>query len=1061
MKKKIFAFICVIFLSLIFCQSSSAQQQTDSLVVADTTSIDTGLVSYDSTGLQYDTLAYIARDTFTNYIDATDTTFNVLDSINSILQYLNMNKVPYGILYDKVVDLSSLGRYSDTATDSLKPVSNPLQFHQAYFEYYYSHVDTSQIIPPDSIINTLSAQYDSNIHPLVILKANFANIKQYAIDSGLLSFQNGHLYDKGDSIVSAYDTNAVTLISLGLDSIGVSTGTHKIVLDPLFILGNDSMAIDTIKLSFSNGNTDQYFYVNGINKSQYKVLPPITFNVNATDSVIVVNVTITSTNGKKLGNKFSFVNAAKLTTNSGGTLTKLEGCNGGDSYPITGYMPDVSILNDYGFVWRNHVYGLPPASPAEGTYYVFYADKNCGTHQVTNPVIFIDGFDPSNSRDAKDIYNNYINKTQIICDGIPVYLADKMRADGYDLIILDYKDGGNLIEKNGLLLAKTLEDIYSRYSSTLQDDFVVIGPSMGALVAQYGLAWMEKNGHSHHTRLYISFDGPHHGANVPLGLQKFIDYIDNAGLLNSLAQKAFQGLENTLDGYAAKQMLDLHFFSNSQSEPAPDRDRTIFLKHLNSVNTWPGALRKVAIINGNRDAINNQNVNPGDLILQFEHSTGWSWLSYKDIDWNVHASEPNETNRIMHNWSAMLGWLLLNTSFGWTNAYHVPGPNNAALDICPGSYFGGLSGMHLQDGFSSLGGIVSGYYHKANYTTFIPTVSSTASYSLTSSNYNLYQSFSNDIISSCANNTPFNWVYADHVSTDHVQVDNNIGNWFINEIEHKTQNLGTYNNNSYIHGPGNVCYNNTAIYTTAVPSTANINWSVGPGLTIFGGRNSPLCIVKSTNNSSAIASNVSCTFTPTCADPLTNSTITVNKTVYSGAPSLFLSFIPFPLLSCLYIADVTPPYYDATYEWSVNGAPWVSTGRANIYLLDVSHTGSVPINVRITHSCGVYNIYAYTPACGHKEPDISSDSNSVDGMITDDIIISPNPTRSSWLFKTTYKEAISLQLCSIQGKVLWSHPLQLVTEEGLNIPCSSLAPGVYLLKVTTRNKTWNVKLVKD
>jgi len=65
--KKI-AFLCAIFLSLIFCQSSSAQEQTDSLVVADTTSIDTGLVSYDSTGLQYDTLAYIARNTFTRFI---------------------------------------------------------------------------------------------------------------------------------------------------------------------------------------------------------------------------------------------------------------------------------------------------------------------------------------------------------------------------------------------------------------------------------------------------------------------------------------------------------------------------------------------------------------------------------------------------------------------------------------------------------------------------------------------------------------------------------------------------------------------------------------------------------------------------------------------------------------------------------------------------------------------------------------------------------------------------------------------------------------------------------
>lgn len=51
---------------------------------------------------------------------------------------------------------------------------------------------------------------------------------------------------------------------------------------------------------------------------------------------------------------------------------------------------------------------------------------------------------------------------------------------------------------------------------------VVIGMSMGGLVARYALRHMETTNRIHDTKLYISHDAPHQGANLPLSLQALV-----------------------------------------------------------------------------------------------------------------------------------------------------------------------------------------------------------------------------------------------------------------------------------------------------------------------------------------------------------------------------------------------------------------------------------------------------------------------------------------------------------------------------------------------------------
>ncbi len=54
------------------------------------------------------------------------------------------------------------------------------------------------------------------------------------------------------------------------------------------------------------------------------------------------------------------------------------------------------------------------------------------------------------------------------------------------------------------------------------EELIIVGPSMGGQISRYALAYMEKQGMDHRTKLWISIDSPHHGANIPIGLQSMV-----------------------------------------------------------------------------------------------------------------------------------------------------------------------------------------------------------------------------------------------------------------------------------------------------------------------------------------------------------------------------------------------------------------------------------------------------------------------------------------------------------------------------------------------------------
>lgn len=154
---------------------------------------------------------------------------------------------------------------------------------------------------------------------------------------------------------------------------------------------------------------------------------------------------------------------------------------------------------------------------AGGTAYVILGANHT---EITKPFIIAEGFDPSDVapliqrnlsikdfRDATttpngfNFYSSYINA-------------------GYDLIYIDYDRGTGDILLNAALFEEVLNRVNAAKVGSEQN--VVMGISMGGVIARYQLADMVKNNRPTQTRLLILQDSPQRGANVPLGIQALL-----------------------------------------------------------------------------------------------------------------------------------------------------------------------------------------------------------------------------------------------------------------------------------------------------------------------------------------------------------------------------------------------------------------------------------------------------------------------------------------------------------------------------------------------------------
>ncbi len=273
---------------------------------------------------------------------------------------------------------------------------------------------------------------------------------------------------------------------------------------------------------------------------------------------------------------------------------------------------------------------LPGSTAAEGRLSIRYADPLQPV--IQKPVLFVEGFETALHPYGDITFMNIMNELMPSLgfpevEELPL-LFDSLQALGYDLIFLDFINSRDSLERNTLAIVRAIEWINEElHKNGSNEKLVIASASMGGVITRYALRLMELNNCCHNTRLWISFDSPHQGANIPVGVQHLVEYAATTsaawkgvswplswvtgllGLEIDLKAPSVELLhEKVLNSPAARTMLIQHV------EPNATTQHLQFYETLNKVG-YPQYCRKIALINGSERGVKHQLDDPHGRIM--------------------------------------------------------------------------------------------------------------------------------------------------------------------------------------------------------------------------------------------------------------------------------------------------------------------------------------------------------------------------------------------------------------------------------------------------------------
>ncbi len=369
-----------------------------------------------------------------------------------------------------------------------------------------------------------------------------------------------------------------------------------------------------------------------------------------------------------------------------------------------------------------------------GLAYVYLAE---GHATVTNPVVIVEGFDIDNSMDWPVLYD-LMNRENLLED---------LRGAGFDTVMLDFTEAVDPIQRNGLVLAELLQRVNTE--TAVDQTSVVVGASMGGLVSRYALLWMENQATPHQVRKLISFDSPQKGANIPLGLQAWVEFFSGQA-----EEAAF--LLQQLRSPASRQMLLYHLDSTVGSSAHADPAMAQLNNDFASLGAWPTQPRLVSIINGS-GLMTGQSFAPGDQLIEWDFEN-----LFVGIDGDVWALPDGGSKKIF---DGRIRIILAGTT---TDSLTVSG--TVPWDNAPGGMRPSM--QQAADVEAPYGDIIA--LHDRH--SFIPTISALA----LDSNDPFYD-VAGDV--QLLEHTPFQTVYFPSENQDHIDITAENKLWFMAEVQ--------------------------------------------------------------------------------------------------------------------------------------------------------------------------------------------------------------------------------------------------------------------------------------
>lgn len=246
-------------------------------------------------------------------------------------------------------------------------------------------------------------------------------------------------------------------------------------------------------------------------------------------------------------------------------------------------------------------------------------------NELRNPLIVAEGLDTGllgqgGTIGDSDIQNFFTSVDLSDSVELENFLINNTAVD-YDIIYVNWNNGTDFIQRNAYVLEAVIAWVNEQKvlsGSTTKN--VVLGQSMGGLVARYALRDMENNGLNHDTSLYISHDAPHQGANIPLGILNMARHTVNEFIqtplgnitipVNGAGNVGLATIDDLLDAPAVNQMLINNVDTNG------NRTNTIHTNWQNELRLfgYPQQTRNIALSNASHCASSQGLVSNQELV---------------------------------------------------------------------------------------------------------------------------------------------------------------------------------------------------------------------------------------------------------------------------------------------------------------------------------------------------------------------------------------------------------------------------------------------------------------
>lgn len=646
-----------------------------------------------------------AQDTSTDPNEELDTIIPFSQSMKNYILPLDKSFITTGLLADMAFPYVSLTSF-DGQTDTLVTFRQWKQMHR---QMYLSQVsDTNALIVPEKLKQMTREFKNRGIIPIALMNLKYNRFKPYAIDSNLIVFSEGNFYDVPGRTESPYFEERLFAATVYQDKVYSGRVTFRI--DDHFFLCNTMGSVSMVEIDFADGRGYRSYSMSNLLNNDVTVSYR-----QAGTKVITIRMTLTD--------------QTVLQTKTRITLKLPPRVEPDEILEITGQA-------------YNSVEG-------KGKAYILYGCGNDRT--LRKPIIVSDGFDPGNERGFYGLYE-MLNKEQFI---------EKARAEGFDFVILDYDEGADYIQRNAFVMVSLIEEVNSRLKDS-HPRLTIIGPSMGGLITRYALNYMEQHAMNHNTGLYVSFDSPHLGANIPLGDQHWLDFFATYNGNNEAVEN-----RDKLNTPAAKQMLIYHHTQTNNNQANHHPLRMSFLTDP-YFNRWPTKCRKIGIANGSGGGI--KLFAPSTKMIDWEWNVLFGSINLiKGNVWALPARTDGE-KKIFEGKVPYILWFEIGIVF--KNVY-ING--SLPYDGAPGGTYD-VNKMIADAETDGYGDIQTDYPDIC----FIPVISSLALQNTANVNYNVHAIPGYPYPSS--NITPFDAIYAPDDNQEHVEVTNENIAWIMNEI---------------------------------------------------------------------------------------------------------------------------------------------------------------------------------------------------------------------------------------------------------------------------------------